>query len=197
MLSLLITFLPPEIESRSVVSNSLWPHGLYSPWNSPGQNTGVGSLSLLQGIFKAQESSPGLLHRRQILYHLSHQGSPRILEWVAFPFSRGSSEPRSWTRISCIAGGSFTSWTMREARDYCLLGYYIYWFNCVLTASLSHCNDKIKRFTKGLLDVFFSLFKPDAAATFRGLRGHVSERHCNHTQHLAHPVFILQFVAIN
>ena len=48
----------------------------YSPWNSPGQNTGAGSLSLLQGIFPTQESNPGLLHCRQILYQLSHQGSP-------------------------------------------------------------------------------------------------------------------------
>ena len=43
-----------ESKSHSVVSNSLQPHGLYSPWNSPGQNTGVGSLSLLQGIFPTQ-----------------------------------------------------------------------------------------------------------------------------------------------
>ena len=52
------------------------PHGLYSPWNSPGHNTGVGSLSLLQGIFPTQGSKPGLLHCRRILYQLSHQGSP-------------------------------------------------------------------------------------------------------------------------
>ena len=51
----------------------------------------IGSLSLLQGIFPTQGSNPGLLHCRQILYQLSHQGSLRILEWVAFPFSRGSS----------------------------------------------------------------------------------------------------------
>ena len=63
-------------ESRSVMSDSLWPHGLYSPWNSPGQNTGVGSLSLLQGIFPTQGSNPGLPHCRWILYHLSHKGSP-------------------------------------------------------------------------------------------------------------------------
>ena len=44
--------------SRSVVSDSLRPHGLYRPWNSPGQNTGVGSLSLLQGIFPPQKSNP-------------------------------------------------------------------------------------------------------------------------------------------
>ena len=62
--------------------NSLQPHGLYGPWNSPGQNTGVGSLSLLQGIFPTQELNPGLPHCRQILYQLSHQGRPRILEWV-------------------------------------------------------------------------------------------------------------------
>ena len=51
-----------ESESRSVVSDSLRPHGLYSPWDSPGQKTGVGSLSLLQGIFPTQGSNPGLLH---------------------------------------------------------------------------------------------------------------------------------------
>ena len=60
--------------SSSVVLDSLWPHGLYSPWNSPGQNTGVGSHSLLQGFFPSQGSNPGLLHCREILYHLSHQG---------------------------------------------------------------------------------------------------------------------------
>ena len=54
----------------------LWPHGLYSSWNSPDQNTGVGSLSLLQGIFPIQESNRGLLHCRQILYQLSYEGSP-------------------------------------------------------------------------------------------------------------------------
>ena len=80
-----------ESESHSVVSNSLQPHGLYSPWNSPGQNTGVGSPSLLQGIYPTQGSNPGLSHWGWILHQLSYQGSPRILEWVACPFSRGSS----------------------------------------------------------------------------------------------------------
>ena len=47
-------------ESRSVVSDSLPPHGLYSSWNSPSQNTGVRSLSFPQGIFPTQESNPGL-----------------------------------------------------------------------------------------------------------------------------------------
>ena len=101
-------------ESCSVVSDPLWPHGLFSPWNSPNQNTGVRSLSLLQGIFPTQGSNPGPPHCRQILYQLSHQGSPRILEWVAYPFSRGSSRPRNQTGISCIAGRFFTSWATRE-----------------------------------------------------------------------------------
>ena len=54
---------------------TLWPHGLYSPWNSPGQNTGLGSLSLLQQIFQTQESNWGLLHCRWILYQLNYEGS--------------------------------------------------------------------------------------------------------------------------
>ena len=65
-----------ESESRSVVSNSLQPHGLYSPWDSPGQNTGVDS----------------------------------------FPFSRGASQPRDQTQVSCIVGGFFNSWATREAQ---------------------------------------------------------------------------------
>ena len=79
----------------TVVSNSLWPHGQYNPWNSPGQNTGVGNLSLLQGTFSTQGSNTGLPHRRQILYQLSHKGSPRILEQVAYPISSGSSQSRN------------------------------------------------------------------------------------------------------
>ena len=62
------------------MSCSLPPPGLYSPWNSPGQNTGVGSLSLLQGVFLTQGSNPVLPHCRQILYQLSHQGSPLFLK---------------------------------------------------------------------------------------------------------------------
>ena len=58
------------------------------------QATGVGSGSLLQGIFPIQGSNPGLPHYRKILYQLSHKGSPWILEWVAYPFCSGSSQPR-------------------------------------------------------------------------------------------------------
>ena len=96
----------------TVMSNCLWPHGLYSPWSSPGQNTGVGSLSLLQWIFPTQGLNPGLPHCRQILHSLSHKGSPRILEWVAYPFSSGSSWPWNGTVVSRIAGRFFTNWAM-------------------------------------------------------------------------------------
>ena len=84
---------------------------------SPGQNTGVGSRSLLQGIFPTQGSNLGLPHCRWILYQLNHKESPRILEWVSFPFSRGSSQPRNQTRVSCNAGGIFTSWATRETKN--------------------------------------------------------------------------------
>ena len=72
----MVTRFSKKSESRSVVSDSLQPYGLYSPWNSPGQNTRVDSHSLLQGIFPAQGSNPGLPHCRRILYCLNHQGSP-------------------------------------------------------------------------------------------------------------------------
>ena len=77
------------------------PHGLPSPWNSPSQNTGV--------LIPTQGSNPGLPHCRRILYQLSHKWSPRILEWVAYPFSSGSSQPRDRTGVSCIAGGFLTT----------------------------------------------------------------------------------------
>ena len=65
-----------ESESCSVVVNSLQPHGLYNTWNSPGQNTGVGNLSLLQGTRPTQGSNPDLPQLQTDLYQLSHQGSP-------------------------------------------------------------------------------------------------------------------------
>ena len=102
------------------MSNSLPPHGLYfsrplCPWNSPGKNAGVGSLSLLQGIFSTQGSNSSLPHCRWILYQLTHKGSPRILEWVVYPFSSGFSQPRDQTGVSCIAGRFFNTWAIWEA----------------------------------------------------------------------------------
>ena len=110
--------------SHSVVSDSLRPHGLYSlpgssvHGDSPGKNIGADCCALLQGIFPTQVSNPSLPHCGWILYHLSHEGSPRILEWVAYPFFSGSSQPRNWTRVSCIAGGFFTSWATRDQQRY-------------------------------------------------------------------------------
>ena len=98
-----------DSESRSVVSYSLPPHRLYSPWNSPGQNTEVGSLSLLQGIFPTPGSNPGFPHCR-----LSHKGNPETPEWVV------SSQPRNQTRAIYIAGRFFTNWAIRKAHTFLL-----------------------------------------------------------------------------
>ena len=64
-------------QSDSLCPTLCGPHGLYSRWNSPSQNTGVGSLSLLQGIFSTQESNSVLPYYRWIFYQLSHKGSPK------------------------------------------------------------------------------------------------------------------------
>ena len=72
--SRILAWRPPSSRAEGLL-----PAGTgWKPWNSPGQNTGVVSLSLLQGIFLTQGLNPGLLHCRQILYHLSHQGSPPL-----------------------------------------------------------------------------------------------------------------------
>ena len=91
--------------------------GSFVHGDSPGKNTGVGCHALLQGIFPTQGSNAGLPHCGKILYCLSHQESPWILEWVAYPFSRGSSLARNRTGISWIAVRFFTSWATREAYD--------------------------------------------------------------------------------
>ena len=99
------------LESKKIKWKSLSHIWLFaSPWtvwNPPARNTGVGSLSLLWGIFPTQGWNPDLPHCRRILYQPSHKGSPRILEWVAYPFSRVFSWPRNWTGVSCIAGELF------------------------------------------------------------------------------------------
>ena len=114
--------------SRSVVSSSLQPQGLQPsrllwPWGFSRQEYSVGCHVLLQRIFPTQESNPGLPHYRWIFYHLSHQGNPRILEWVAYPFSRGSSQSRNQTRVSCIAGKFFTKCqgSLYYSRDYIII----------------------------------------------------------------------------
>ena len=93
-----------ESESHSVVSDSWQPHGLYRPWNSPGQNTGVGSCSLLQGIFPNQRLNPGLLHCRQILYQLSHSS----VQW----FSRVRLFATQWTAARQASLSVTNSWSL-------------------------------------------------------------------------------------
>ena len=95
-------------KSCSVMSDSLQPHGLYNPWNSPGQNTGVGSLSLLQRIFPTQELNQGLLHCRWILYQLSYEGNPLIISTHILmtinllPLAVESCLRCSWDKRHCI-----------------------------------------------------------------------------------------------
>ena len=75
------TIICCESESCSVVSDSMRPHGLYSPWNSAGQYTGGGSLSLLQGIFPTQEMNWGLLHCKQIFSNWGIRGAHNMMLW--------------------------------------------------------------------------------------------------------------------
>ena len=70
----------------------------------PFPNTGVGSLSLLQGNLPNSGANSGLLHCRWIHFQLSHKGSPRRLQWVAYPFSSRSAQLRNLITVSCIAG---------------------------------------------------------------------------------------------
>ena len=103
------------------MSDSLWPHGHTVHGILKARILELDSLSLLQGIFPTQESNPGLPHCMWILYQLSHKGSPRILEWVAYPFSSWSFQPRNQMGVSCIAGGFFTNWASRETSTSALL----------------------------------------------------------------------------
>ena len=105
----LISLFPKEVEVAQLCP-TLW-NPMESPWDSSGQDTEVGHPSLLQGIFPTQGLNPGFLYCRQILHQLSHQGNPRILEWVAYPFSSGPSQAyKEWlvsTHHRCVIWDSF------------------------------------------------------------------------------------------
>ena len=128
-------------ESRSVVSDSLRPHRLHSPWDSPGQDTGVGSLSLLQRIFPTQESNWGLLHCRRILYHLSPQGSPhdRFL----------NIEPDLWALDN-------PAWSL-----HILINLYLYLF-CIriCICFIQFANNLLRIFMRGSCEVLWYSFLP-------------------------------------
>ena len=105
-----------ESGSCSVVSNSLQTHGLYSPWNSPGQNTGVGSLFRLQEFFPTQRLNPGLPNCRWILYQLSHKGSPWGYSGCHdYPRVGTSSFSLSRGRACCCTLGVANLWWVQAA----------------------------------------------------------------------------------
>ena len=110
------------------MSDSVWPHRrkptrLPCPWDSPSKNTGVGCHFLLQCLKVKSESE--VTQSCLTLWNLMDCGLPgssvrwilqaRIPEWVAISFSRGSSQPRDWTLVSCITDRFFTVWATREA----------------------------------------------------------------------------------
>ena len=106
------------ILNRSVMSDSLWPHGLLPirllcSWGFSMQECWSGLPCPSPGVLPNPRIKPRSC--KWILYCLSHQGSPWILEWIAYPFSRGSSQPRNRTGVSCIAVGFFISCATREA----------------------------------------------------------------------------------
>ena len=94
-----------ESESCSVVTDSLLPHGLYRPRNSPGQNTGVGCHSLLQGIFPIQGLNTGLSHCRHSLA-AEPQGKPKNTGMGSLSSHIGSSQPRNWTGSPALQADS-------------------------------------------------------------------------------------------
>ena len=123
--------------SDSVTPWTVWGvHGLPGssvPGDFQDKNIRVGCHALLQGIFPTQGLNPDLLHYRKILHHLSHLGSPGMLEWVAYPFSKGSTQPRIWTGVFYIAGRFFASWATTVYLFY--LKAYILWFYFIFLIS--------------------------------------------------------------
>ena len=114
-------FLQPIVlclvtQSCPALCDTMYPVRLLCPWASPGKKTGVGCHALLQGIFSTQGLNPGLPHCRQILCRLSHQGSPRILEWVACPFSRGSSRSKNQTGSPALQADSLPAEFTKKKR---------------------------------------------------------------------------------
>ena len=95
VLQIHLTNSKSESESYSVMFDSSRPHGLYGPWDSPGQNTGMGRFSLLQGVFPTQGLNPGLPHCRWILYQLSHKGSPMLVSHSCLTLY----DPSLWTIV--------------------------------------------------------------------------------------------------
>ena len=103
-------------------------------------------------IFPTKRSNPGVPHCRRILYHLSHQGNPRILEWVAYSFSSTSSWPRNKTEVSCIEGGFFTNRATREPQFlvqspffFLFLSFFSIWINELILFIFSFLKLNLKK----------------------------------------------------
>ena len=157
-----------ESEGHSVVSDSLLPHGLCNPWNSPGQNTGVGSCFLPQGIFPAQRLNPGIPYCRQVLYQPSHQESPRTLEWVAYPFPADLSDPgikpgslhcrRTLHQLSCQGRAVHSSKRsqflnhimLTIAYEVCVLPFRFYQMETYFAKAYTAVIDKTNSLTQGV-----------------------------------------------
>ena len=129
-------------ESHSLMSDSLRPHGLYSPWDSPGQNTGVGDLSLLWGIFPTQGSIPGLPHCRRIFNQLSHQDS-EILRALLICIKL----------CEKLAVQKYISYGFcYSVLDYCIL-HFIYFAN--VTQKIARSLTVVRKYISILLSWFF------------------------------------------
>ena len=96
------------------MSDSLRPHGLYSSWKSPGQNT---AFPFSRGSSQPRDWTQVSCIVSRFFTSWTTRGSPRVLEWVAYPFSRGSLWPRNWTGFFCIAGRVFTNWAIRKPSE--------------------------------------------------------------------------------
>ena len=110
------------VNSNTVVEVSqlcltLWPNGLYSPWNSLGQNTGVEAFPFSSEYSQPRDLTQVCHIAGGIFCQLSRRARLRTLEWAAYPFSSRSSWPRNLTRVSCIAGGFFTNLAIREGSN--------------------------------------------------------------------------------
>ena len=105
-------------ESGPVMCDSLQPQGLYSPWNFPGQKTGVESHYLLQGTSQPRDQTQVSCIVGRLFSSWATREAQEILVWGAYPFSSGSSLPRNQTRVSCIAGSWATCSITGTRKEY-------------------------------------------------------------------------------
>ena len=117
-----------ESESCSVLSDSLRPHGLYSPWNALGQNTRVGCPSLLQGTFLTQRSNPGLPHCRWIVYQLSHEGRLTIYFALLLRKTSLSTQCLKNYKLSTLPCGNTSFSHLCTRTEHCLPKHFVWFF---------------------------------------------------------------------